>query len=563
MEQITVKDLNFTYPGRSKRALADVSLEIGRGEFVCLCGRTGSGKTTLLRSLKPILAPHGERTGSVRLLGKDIDELTEREGAAKIGYVMQNPDNQIVTDKVWHELAFGLENIGTDPETIRVRTAEMATFFGIHNWFDRDTDSLSGGQKQMLNLAAVMAMQPAVLLLDEPTASLDPVAAVDFLSTVSRISREIGTTIIICEHRLDEVLHRADRLIVMDEGRVYADGRPAEVGFDLIEKGMPMGKAMPAPLRAYAGCVVGMKEADDAASAKDAAKAPIDAAGAPIDVASGRRWLVEILGNEQADAANDGDEDVSESASGTPRESGGRVIEVRDAWVRYERNSADVLKGLSLAVEKGEILALVGGNGAGKSTLMNVIAGAVRPYRGKVIRSCASVGALAQNPQLVFTEDTVREDLACVCADEEKMKRIVGRLELEDLLGAHPFDLSGGEQQRAALAKVILAGAEVLLLDEPTKGLDEGYKEIVEDMLKSFAEAGGTVIVTTHDVDFCARTADRCAMLFDGQITGEGPAGKFFRGNAFYTTAANRMSRGLLDALFAEEIVKEVKRLKG
>lgn len=556
MDQITVKDLNFTYPGRDRKALENVSMSIGRGEFVCLCGRTGSGKTTLLRSMKPILAPHGERTGSIRLLGKDMDELTDREAAARIGYVMQNPDNQIVTDKVWHELAFGLENIGMDPEAIRVRVAEMATFFGIHNWFGRDTDSLSGGQKQMLNLAAVMAMQPDVLLLDEPTASLDPVAAVDFLSTVSRISREIGTTIIIIEHRLDEVLPRADRVIVMDEGRIYEDGAPAKVGLDLIEKEMPMGRAMPAPLRAYAGC---LKEGGvDAASADEAAGKTLkdEAIGdAPLDVAAGRRWLADAMDGEASSSGKDMTSQETGAAKPGREET---EIEIKDIWMRYERNSADVLKGLSLTVKRGEILAIVGGNGAGKSTLMNVIAGAIRPYRGKVVRGRRPVGALAQNPQLVFTEDTLEEDLKVASGSEEEMQEIVKKLLLEDLLASHPFDLSGGEQQRAALAKVMLAGAEVLLLDEPTKGLDEGYKEIVENMFKEFTAGGGTVIVTTHDVDFCARTAGRCAMLFDGQITGEGPAGRFFRGNAFYTTAANRMSRGITDSLFAEEIIDAV-----
>ena len=541
MESISVKDLSFTYPGRTKKALDGISFGIRAGEFVCLCGRTGSGKSTLMRSIKPVLAPHGERSGSIRLFGKEMDELTEREGAAKIGYVMQNPDNQIVTDKVWHELAFGPENIGMDPEMIRVRVAEMATFFGIHNWFERDTDSLSGGQKQMLNLASIMVMQPDILLLDEPTASLDPVAAVDFLSTVSRISRELGTTILICEHRLDEVMPRADRVLVMDEGRLVEDGGPEEVGLSLIAEGKPMGKAMPAPLRAFAG----VERASDKYG-KDA----------PLDVAAGRRWLMDICaGTEEPADGQDGQIDKEPTAAPAPE----KLIEVKDVWMRYERESADVLKGLSLTVNKGEILALVGGNGAGKSTLMATIAGAARPYRGKVVRNTGSISMLTQNPQLLFTEDTVKDDLMTVGAGEEDLERVISMLRLEQLLTSHPFDLSGGEQQRAALAKVLLTGAEMILLDEPTKGLDEGFKEITEQALRGFSAAGGTVVLTTHDVDFCAKTASRCAMLFNGQITGEGAADTFFRGNEFYTTAANRMSRGIVDALTADEIVEKVK----
>ena len=546
MESISVKDLTFTYPGRTTKALSDISFSIEAGQFVCLYGRTGSGKSTLMRSLKPVLAPHGEKTGSVLIFGKDMDELTDREGAARIGYVMQNPDNQIVTDKVWHELAFGPENIGMDPETIRVRVAEMATFFGIHNWFERDTDSLSGGQKQMLNLAAIMVMQPDILLLDEPTASLDPVAAVDFLSTVSRICREIGTTIIICEHRLDEVLPLSDRVLVMDEGRLTADGSPAEVGLSLIEGDEPMAKAMPAPLRAYAGVsdvLVGKK--------------------APLDVAAGRRWLMDVCSGAEAKEAVS-TETVSDAVSPVEKKetAAESVIEVKGAWMRYERDSADVLKGLSLTVRKGEILALVGGNGAGKSTLMTLMAGGAKPYRGKVVRSGGPVSMLTQNPQLLFTEDTLEADLRMIATNEEELSRVTDLLQLAPLLTSHPFDLSGGEQQRAALAKVLLSGADVILLDEPTKGLDEGFKEIIGNALRSFIKDGGTVVVTTHDVDFCARTADRCAMLFNGQITGEGAANTFFHGNEFYTTAANRMSRGILDALFAEEIVEKIKEIE-
>ena len=545
MESISVKDLTFTYPGRTAKALDGISFSIEAGQFVCLCGRTGSGKSTLMRSLKPVLAPHGEKTGSVLIFGKDMDELTDREGAARIGYVMQNPDNQIVTDKVWHELAFGPENIGMDPETIRVRVAEMATFFGIHNWFERDTDSLSGGQKQMLNLAAIMVMQPDILLLDEPTASLDPVAAVDFLSTVSRICREIGTTIIICEHRLDEVLQLSDRVLVMDEGRLTADGSPAEVGLSLIEGDEPMAKAMPAPLRAYAGVsdvLVGKK--------------------APLDVAAGRRWLMDVCSGAATETVST--ETVSDAVSPVEKKetAAESVIEVKGAWMRYERDSADVLKGLSLMVRKGEILALVGGNGAGKATLMTLRAGAAKPYRGKVVRSAGTISMLPQNPQLLFTEDTLEADLRMIATNEEELGRVTDLLQLAPLLTSHPFDLSGGEQQRAALAKVLLSGADVILLDEPTKGLDEGFKEIIGNALRSFVKDGGTVVVTTHDVDFCARTADRCAMLFNGQITGEGAANTFFHGNEFYTTAANRMSRGILDALFAEEIVEKIKAME-
>jgi energy-coupling factor transport system ATP-binding protein len=283
---------------------------------------------------------------------------------------------------------------------------------------------------------------------------------------------------------------------------------------------------------------------------------------APLDVAAGRRWLMDVCSGATTETVST--ETVSDAVSPVEKKetAAESVIEVKGAWMRYERDLADVLKGLSLTVRKGEILALVGGNGAGKSTLMKLMAGGAKPYRGKVVRSGGPVSMMTQNPQLLFTEDTLEADLRMIATNEEELGRVTALLQLAPLLTSHPFDLSGGEQQRAALAKVLLSGADVILLDEPTKGLDEGFKEIIGNALRSFVKDGGTVVVTTHDVDFCARTADRCAMLFNGQITGEGTANTFFHGNEFYTTAANRMSRGILDALFAEEIVEKIKAME-
>ena len=273
MEIFTIKGLNFAYPEQAKNAISDLSLSVQPGEFLVLCGPSGCGKSTLLRQLKTVLAPHGRRSGEILFEGRNLDSLDQREQAEKIGFVQQSPENQIVTDKVWHELAFGLESLGYDTPTIRRRVAEMASFFGIQKWFYKPVTELSGGQKQLLNLASVMVLQPKVLILDEPTSQLDPIAASDFLATLGKINRELGTTIILTEHRLEEAFSFASRVAVMDGGKLLCTGTPAEVGAELKSSGNAMFLAMPAAMRIW--------------SATDST------AACPISVCDGRNWLLD------------------------------------------------------------------------------------------------------------------------------------------------------------------------------------------------------------------------------------------------------------------------------
>ena len=254
MAHFEIKDLSFSYPtANGKLALKNINLKIERGEYLTVCGKSGSGKTTLLRHLKSVLAPHGNLSGEIIFEGKPLREADLREQSSKIGYVMQNPDNQIVTDKVWHELAFGLESLGEDQKTIRLRVAEMASYFGIQGWFRKDVSQLSGGQKQLLNLASIMAMQPSVLILDEPTSQLDPIAAADFLNTVRKINLELGTTVIITEHRLEDVFHASDRVAVMEDGALLAVDEPRAIGEFLKKENNQMFAAMPSPVQIYYG----------------------------------------------------------------------------------------------------------------------------------------------------------------------------------------------------------------------------------------------------------------------------------------------------------------------
>lgn len=531
-----LEELAFSYPGRICPAVDGVSLSVERGQFITLCGPSGCGKSTLLRQLKPLLSPGGIRSGKILFGGHPLDELSQREQAARIGFVQQSPENQIVTDKVWHELAFGLESLGFDTPTIRGRVAEMASFFGIQTWFYKDVAELSGGQKQLLNLAAVMAMQPDVLILDEPTSQLDPIAAADFLATVGRINRELGTTVIMTEHRLEEVFPLSDRVLVMNRGKIMEDGTPRAVGRVLKDADSAMFLAMPTPMRIYAAVPSALE--------------------CPVTVRDGRDWLEEYAREHIVSAGA-----MSPEAPETAGQEA--VLTLEDVWFKYGRELNDVVRGLSLQVRRGEFLAILGGNGTGKSTSLSLMAGLRKPYRGKVSVK-GSVGLLPQNPQTIFVKKTVEEDLRELLRErgltpkeqKERVNRVVRLCRLEELLDRHPYDISGGEQQRAALAKVLLLEPEILLLDEPTKGLDAEFKASFAGILRALKGQGVTVVMVSHDVEFCAEYAQRCALFFDGNLVTDGTPRDFFSGNSFYTTSANRMARTLLPrAITAGDVI--------
>ena len=577
MNCIEVKNFSFQYPKESHAALYQVSMEVEEGSFVVLCGKSGCGKSTLLRQFKSVLASHGEKKGEILYGGQNLEDVDLRTQSTEIGYVLQNPDNQIVTDKVWHELAFGLESLGYDTPTIRLRVAEMASYFGIHSWFLKNVSELSGGQKQLLNLASVMAMHPKLLILDEPTSQLDPIAASDFLETVRKINRDIGTTVILTEHRLEDVIPWADKVYVMDKGRMIADGTPNEIGEQLRTMGHDMFLSMPAPMQIYAGTNSSLR--------------------CPLTVSQGRRWLSEELETKDIKIKKEGNQEetaekktsIFGKLAGLKKEPEKEIPEIRikDVWFRYERDLPDVVKGLSLDIKKGEIFAVVGGNGTGKSTAMSLIARIRFPYRGKIYLEGKEIGkysddelyhgflgVMPQNPQSLFVKKTVREDLYEVIDGKRERKSdaypiemkkkdavegIVSLTRLEGLLERHPYDLSGGEQQRLALAKVLLLRPKILLMDEPTKGIDNHYKKELGEILRKLSEHGVTILMISHDVEFCAQYADRTGLFFQGNVVTSEESKKFFAGNNFYTTAANRMARNYFpNAVTVEDVVKAI-----
>lgn len=553
---LDIENLSFAYPGEEIRALDRISLHIDKGEFIVLCGKSGCGKSTLLCHLKPPLTPHGKHKGEILFSGKPLEEMTNRDQAQRIGFVLQNPDNQIVTDKVWHELAFGLESLGFKTRDIRIRVAEMASYFGIQDWFYRDVASLSGGQKQLLNLASIMAMHPDLLVLDEPTSQLDPIAASDFLETVKKINRDLGTTIILTEHRLEEVFPAADRVVVMDEGRIYAVGTPMEIGQKLKEDDHEMFTALPSPMQIYARTITR------------------EELPCPITVRDGRQWLDKVMAampEPGESETEDGSRIMPEYGKTTMENHPQTIIEGKDLWFRYDKDLPDVVKGLSIKLFEGEFYCLLGGNGTGKSTTMALLSRLRTPYRGKIllqgkdIRKYKSadlfrgfLGVLPQNPQSLFVKKTVEEELYEMIGGRKEKKdaswhlamdkedAVAGIADLTHLnpfMSRHPYDLSGGEQQRLALAKILLLRPRLLLMDEPTKGLDSYFKQEFAGILAQLRAHGVTIFMISHDIEFCAAYADRCGLFFDGNVVADGPPREFFAGNNFYTTSANRMAR--------------------
>ncbi|MCU6762619.1 Putative HMP/thiamine import ATP-binding protein YkoD [uncultured Roseburia sp.] len=564
MEKINFKNVTFQYPLAEKPALKQVSFQVKPSEFIVVCGKSGCGKSTLLRHLKKNLMPYGQRSGEILYEGIAIEQLDDRRSASEIGFVQQNPDHQLVTDKVWHELAFGLESLGLPVKVIKRRVAEMTSYFGIQTWFRKDVSQLSGGQKQLLNLASVMAMQPQILILDEPASQLDPIAASDFLQTVYKINRDLGTTVIISEHRLEEVFPMADRVMVMDSGEIAAFDTPGRIGHILSGDG----KSEPHPM--FFGLPAVMRMFEPLEHIRE---------NTPLTIREGRIHMEEFLANlpeeKKAETADTGAIWTKETkrkekqAGKALRESRLKnktdaAIVLKDLWFRYEKKLPDVLRGLSFEVKKGEWYCLLGGNGTGKSTTLKAICNAITPQRGRITVDGITVkketeaqlfdhrlAMVPQNPQSLFTEITVEEELlegmAFIPYDAEtkikNVERMLDMMGIAHLRKANPYDLSGGEQQRLAIGKILLLKPSVLLMDEPTKGLDPFFKRNLAKILGQLKSQGVTIFMVSHDIEFCAAYADVCAMFFDGEIVAQAPPAEFFAGNNFYTTTANKIVR--------------------
>lgn len=597
---IQIRDLTFAYAAGDEPVLSDINIDIGSGEFVIIMGSSGSGKTTLLKMLKRNMIPAGRYSGRVYIYGKEADKLTDRENAAGIGYVSQDPDNQIVTDKVWHELAFGLENLGMDNVTIRKKVAEMSEYFGITGWYDREVSKLSGGQKQILNLASVMVMQPGILLLDEPTANLDPLAAIRFLDVVKRINQELGVTVVMVEHNLEHIYADADRIIAIDKGRVAANSSPKKAAADIIAAGSFLIEGLPVASRLYSGynkkngnSVVSYNNVNIDSNNKDN---HILSDEIPLTVKEGRRWYVNYKKVYGKDITKDKDKinnfagksiindkvikkDVLEdnitgnknkkrigfikknnlenkSSRKNTDNIENTVCQLKNVSYSYNKKLPYIIDGVDVSFKEGQITAILGGNGAGKSTMLKLIAGIIEPVRGKII-SNKRIIMLPQDPKAVFTEVSIEEELAEVLMDKgngiynnmpmedkrEIVEQIIEEFGLNDIRKNNPYDISGGQQEKLAIAKVLLLKPEVLLLDEPTNGLDPYFKKTLGKLLKKINAGGVTIIIVSHDLEFVDSFCDDVIMLFDRKVAAQDSTHKFLRDNMFYTTNYYRIMK--------------------
>lgn len=551
MAHIAVKDLSFTYPNSTKKALDNINMEIEPGQFILVCGASGCSKTTLLRHFKSVLTPHGKREGRIIFNNKELSEIPEKEQAEQIGFVFQSPEDQIVTDKVWHELAFSLESLNKPNDVIALRSAETAGYFDLGNKYRSDVNTLSGGQKQLLNLASVMTVTPEVLILDEPTSQLDPIASDNFLSQIKKLNDDLGVTIIISEHNLERVFSMADKVAVMKDGKLVSFDTPENTAKSFGDKTSDFFLSLPS-------------------SAQIAVMASFDGK-TPLTVKEGRQALI-------ANGITDKKTDLISSNEIENKESKKEhVLEIDDVFFRYNRYSPDVLRNLSLDVNRGEILCVTGGNGEGKSTLFSILSGMTAPYSGKIKAGKKSMkpsdlrnktSLLPQDVSVLFVKDSVIDELKEVkkkngeTPSDEEINKTAELFEIDNLLKSHPFDLSGGEQEKLAIAKILLTEAEIYLFDEPTNGMDPTFKLKFGEIIRELKKSGKTFIIVSHDIEFSATFADRCVMIFDGRVVSDSKPREFFSGNSFYTTTANRIVRSVFpDCILTKEAWKKCKEL--
>ena len=536
MENFIIQNLSFSYANTEEQAIKKINLRIEQGEFIVICGKSGSGKSTLLRMLKPELTPNGKVSGEIKLFNKDKKDFTQRESAECIGFLLQNTEYQTVTHTVRSELAFGLENLGYDSKTIRLRIAELSAYFSLESIIDKRISELSGGQKQIVCLASIVAMHPKVVILDEPISQLDPVSSVSFLEILQKLCRENGITIIMTEHRLENVVGLADRVIIMDDGEIISDCSPQSISRQLINENEFVKCSMPVPMRLFA-------ELDIEESL-------------PINVAQAHKKLNKLL-NGKVKYTNPQREEriLSESFA----------VEMKNVWYAYN-SSGYVLKNMNLKIKSGSFTALMGTNGAGKTTALSLMSGLldcksgkikllgkdIKKYRNQEIYN-GMIAVLPQKCESLFAGNTIREDLECVlkfsgCNKTDMTERIdeVSRFtQIQHLLDRHPYDVSGGELQKSALAMLLLKEPQIIFLDEPTKGMDNLFKKQFAEKIHSLCSNGITVIMVSHDTEFCAEYCDECAMLFDGMCVSQENKYDFFAHNYFYTTSANKIARDI------------------
>ena len=601
-DNFTFAYLNSDGTESQDNSLDEISLEIDYGDFILLCGPSGSGKTTLLTNLKKELMPAGRRAGEIRFKGIRIQDLDDISSACDIGYLFQNPDSQIVTDTVIQEIAFPLENIGLPTEEIRNRISEIVAFFGINDILHKNVNELSGGQKQLVNLCSLLVLRPEVLLLDEPMSQLDPIASYEFLSIVRRLNEEFSITVIMSEHKADSIFPFIDKAVFLKDGRIEFVDNAHNICKEVIDDEI------------FENYLPVVTKIHNSLSDKYPSLSKLNT---PLSIREGRRCLNVIHedlikisegvhNSNDLDSANlhhTSKKYHSQEKSGILDRlpfngNGNALIRMDGIYFAYEKENL-ILKNVDFDLNEGDFVSLIGGNGVGKSTFLQLLVGILKPIKGKVkYRKKIRLAYVHQNPMIHFSKDNVREEFLesllesgllngngidfnrssyenlLKLSSEEfvdsdilnglefdsikfKFRELIEFFDICDLIDKHPYDCSGGEQQKIVIVKALLQNADVLVLDEPTKGLDPISSKNLARILNSLRDNGLTILMTSHDLDFVANNCKRCLMLFDRDIQIDDDPKVIFAENNFYTTFVNRMVKDYLPEIVTLDDLKE------
>jgi energy-coupling factor transport system ATP-binding protein len=532
MNYIDIKNLNYRYPESSKLALENINLEIERGDLVLVLGNSGSGKSTLAKCISRAVPNFygGTISGQVFLKDQDVDEMNHKQRAQEITMVFQDPERQLVMDRVHREIAFGLENVGTPESQFKRKIWEALQFLGISDLAYREINTLSGGQKQKVALASAIAYIPKCIILDEPTSQLDPAAAEEIINIVKKINEELGITVIVIEQKVGKWFDYADKILVLRDGKQIFHGDRNELYTSTDEYAKSF---MPSYLK-LSSCLgvsqlpKGFKEARKAVS----------------------------------------NYKIKNSIKENYKASMSELIEIKDLTCKYEHSEA--LKKLSFQLYEKDFLGIIGANGAGKSTLLKAIMGLIK-YSGsiklkdkgeikklKLKELAQTIGYVSQNPNDYISKETVYEELKFTLDNfklehKDIIEETLKALDIYHLKDVNPRDTSGGERQRIAIASILVLRPKLLLLDEPTRGLHGEAKKKLGETLKKLNASGTTVVMITHDMDFAAQFCSRFLLMFDGQKASEGNAEEVLGSSIYYTTTINKLLRDLSDNIFTLE----------
>lgn len=557
MAYIKVKDLSYYYPNAEKPSLDKINLEIPEGQLVLVAGGSGSGKSSLVRAIAGLIPEFygGSYAGAVYLDHKEVRQLNRSTLAKTVGMVFQDPESQLVMSNVEQEIVFGMENLGLSNELMQRRLIEVSSALDLSQYLNSSIAQLSGGLKQKVALASVLCMQPEILILDEPTSQLDPVASEEIFSIVKRLNEENGMTIILVEHRLERCFSLADRILVMDQGQIICDQvEPCNLAYWAVKNHSPF---VPPLAKLFAS---------------------VNYPEIPVTVKQGRALLKPCYDIEKpvkVTAQVKKKTGIREIARINP------LLEVKNLWFAFQ-NGPEVLKNVNLCLEPGDFTVIMGGNGAGKTTLLKNLNGLLKPGRGTVkflgrdIRNstveelATSMAYLVQNPNDYLFLPTVREEINFTLknlhlSDKGIADELLVKLKIDAYKDVNPRDLSTGERQRVALASILAVRPQLLLLDEPTRGLDYELKSELGEILIKLQSEGTTILLVTHDVEFAAEYASNIVLMAEGSVIASGSKYDMLSNSAFYSPQVNKLFNQRADGIVTfkqaqEELTRLVKR---